>query len=109
MSLRARLMAGMAVVAFVLVFAAVVITRTTQTYLVDRLDAQLDDAVIPARAFDFTRRIAAPASGSSNFQSLNALYIAHVQNGELTVLAAPEDASGDPVLLRISAAQAVKT
>ena len=109
MSLRARLMAGMAVVAFVLVFAAVVITRTTQTYLIDRLDAQLDDAVIPARAFDFTRRIPPSESGGgSTIQPLSAFYIAHVEDGELTVLAAPEDASGNPVLLRISAARAVK-
>lgn len=109
MSLRARLMAGMAVVAFVLIFAAVVITRTTETYLVDRLDTQLADAGIPARAFDFARRF--PQSGSSNgssFQSLNALYIAHVEGGELTVLNAPQDSSGDAVLPRISAARAVK-
>ena len=79
MSLRARLMAGMAVVAFVLVFAAVVITRTTQAYLVDRLDAQLTDAVIPARALDSARRFPVPTpSNGSSLQSLNALYVARV-------------------------------
>jgi two-component system OmpR family sensor kinase len=108
-SLRSRLIAGMAVVAFVLIFAAVVITRSTDTYLVNRLDAQLDDAIVPARAFDLSRPLpASKPSGPPSFQSLNALYIAHVRNGELTVLAAPQDRSGAPVLLRISAARAVE-
>jgi two-component system, OmpR family, sensor kinase len=41
MSLRSRLLAGMAVVAIVLIGAALVITRTTHSALVDRVDAQL--------------------------------------------------------------------
>jgi two-component system OmpR family sensor kinase len=44
MSLRTRLLAGMAVVAIVLVGAAVVITNTTRTSLIDRIDAQLATA-----------------------------------------------------------------
>ena len=41
MSLRARLLVGMGVVGVVLVVAAVVITRSTESYLVDRVDVQL--------------------------------------------------------------------
>ncbi len=44
MSLRGRLLVGLGVVAAVLVLAAVVITRTTETYLIDRIDAQLSAA-----------------------------------------------------------------
>jgi two-component system OmpR family sensor kinase len=52
MSLRSRLLAGMAVVAIVLIGAALVITSTTRTSLVDRVDAQLTSAVIsPQRGF----------------------------------------------------------
>jgi two-component system OmpR family sensor kinase len=108
MSLRARLMAGMAVVAFVLVFAAVVITRTTQAYLVDRLDAQLTDAVIPARALDSARRFPVPTpSNGSSLQSLNALYVARVAGDKVTVLSVPRTVSGKLPLPRLSAARAV--
>ena len=41
MSLRARLIAGMAVVSFVLVAVAFIIARTTEANLVDRVDQQL--------------------------------------------------------------------
>src|SRR3954452_14706713 len=41
MSLRARLLARMVVVSFVLIAAAVIIARTTQSNLVDRVDQQL--------------------------------------------------------------------
>ena len=44
MSLRARLLAGMAVVSFVLVAVAVIIARTTEANLVDRVDEQLASA-----------------------------------------------------------------
>lgn len=47
MSLRARLLTGMAVVALVLTFAAVFVTRTTQQHLVAQVDAQLQRAVVP--------------------------------------------------------------
>ena len=43
-SLRARLLAGMVVVSFVLVAAAVIVARTTQANLVDRVDQQLVSA-----------------------------------------------------------------
>jgi two-component system OmpR family sensor kinase len=49
MSLRSRLLAGMAVVAIVLVGASVLITRTTHSALVERIDDQLTSAVISPR------------------------------------------------------------
>ena len=50
MSLRARLLTGMAVVAVVLVTAAVFIARTTESHLLDQIDAQLEGARLPQRA-----------------------------------------------------------
>ncbi|MDT7582183.1 MAG: hypothetical protein QOK35_3447, partial [Pseudonocardiales bacterium] len=44
MSLKARLIAGMAVVSFVLVAVAFIIARTTEANLVDRVDQQLVQA-----------------------------------------------------------------
>ena len=41
MSFRVRLLAGMAVVSFVLVAAAVIVARTTEANLIDRVDQQL--------------------------------------------------------------------
>jgi two-component system OmpR family sensor kinase len=46
-SLRARLLAGMVVIAVVLGVAAVAITRTTERHLVDQIDAQLARAQVP--------------------------------------------------------------
>ena len=43
MSLRARLLLGMALIAVVLTVAAVAIARTTRANLVDQVDAQLRD------------------------------------------------------------------
>jgi hypothetical protein len=43
-SLRARLIAGMVVVSFVLVAVAFIIARTTEANLVDRVDQQLVEA-----------------------------------------------------------------
>ncbi|MBA3984731.1 MAG: hypothetical protein H0X61_14540, partial [Acidimicrobiia bacterium] len=41
MSLRARLVVAMAVIAFVLMGAAVAVTRATRANLIDRVDEQL--------------------------------------------------------------------
>ena len=47
MTLRARLLTGMAAIAVVLAIAAVFITRTTEQHLVAQVDAQLERAEIP--------------------------------------------------------------
>jgi two-component system OmpR family sensor kinase len=49
MSLRGRLLVGMGVIALVLVVASVFITRNTESYLIERVDAQLTSAVPPLR------------------------------------------------------------
>ena len=67
MSLRARLLAGMVVVSFVLVTAAVIVARTTQANLVDRVDQQL------ASAGPFTAAV--PVGGPTQF------YAAEISNG----------------------------
>ena len=70
MSLRARLLVGMAVVGVVLVVAAVVITRSTESYLVERVDAQLAAArssVGRLRARRTARRRRTPAEPGNTF------------------------------------------
>jgi two-component system OmpR family sensor kinase len=47
MTLRARLLTGMAAIAIVLAVAAVFITRTTEQHLVAQVDAQLERAQLP--------------------------------------------------------------
>jgi two-component system OmpR family sensor kinase len=62
MSLRSRLLAGMAVVAIVLVGASVLITRTTHSALVERIDEQLTSAVISPR-----EGFGGPGGGSDSY------------------------------------------
>jgi two-component system OmpR family sensor kinase len=76
MSLRARLLAGMVVVSFVLVAAAVIIARTTQSNLVDRVDQQLASASV---AFG-----PGVSTGPTN------LYGAVIDNGSFAVAPRPE-------------------
>jgi two-component system OmpR family sensor kinase len=65
MTLRARLLTGMAAIAVVLAVAAVFITRTTEQHLVDQVDAQLERAQVPPRDPD------GPVSG----ERLSSLYV----------------------------------
>lgn len=53
MSLRARVLAGAAVIALVLALTSVVIGRVTEAHLLDQVDEQLARAHRPARAFDW--------------------------------------------------------
>jgi two-component system OmpR family sensor kinase len=91
-SLRARLLVGMAVVGVVLVVAAVVITRTTESYLVQRVDAQLAAA---RGGFD---RGGGPPGGAPDDHAggyLNSVYLGYVNGDKITTLARPafEDAN----------------
>jgi two-component system OmpR family sensor kinase len=52
MTLRARLLAGTALIGLVLAVAAVAITRTTEAHLLDQVDARLRSARGPLRSFD---------------------------------------------------------
>lgn len=85
MSLRTRLLVGMAVVAVVLVAASVAITRTTRDHLVGQVDDQLRSVGPPGR-------IVPPPAGSSDegdTQGLSQLFFAVVQNGVLRTQLSP--------------------
>ena len=75
MSLRARLLVGMGVVGVVLVVAAFVITRSTESFLVERVDAQLAAALPSVQGGGFER--GGPGDGGGGPRpggSLNTLY-----------------------------------
>jgi two-component system OmpR family sensor kinase len=79
MTLRARLLTGMAAIAIVLAVAAVFITRTTEQHLVDQVDAQLERADVP--------RPRGPRSDDGD--RLSSVYVGYFANGELVTLAEP--------------------
>ena len=74
MSLRARLLTGMAVIAVVLVAAGVFIARTTERHLVDQVDAQLERADIPR----------SPRSGPGN-ERFSSLYVGYFDENDQLV------------------------
>ena len=97
MSLRARLVAGMVVVSFVLVAAAVIIARTTESNLVDRVDAQL--ASVPPGQIAF-------ATGPSQ------LYGAQIRDGAVAVRLRPTvgaNVAGTPAFTVAEAVRGVRT
>lgn len=89
MSLRARLLVGMGVVALVLVGAAVVIARTTEAHLIDQVDVQLRDAGPPARAFGPGDRRVAPdrvgPGAGPEAGHLSSLYVGYVAGDDTIV------------------------
>ncbi len=96
MSLRSRLLAGMVVVSFVLAAAAVIIARTTEANLVDRVDQQLEPVAM--QVLRSNGGFSAPISPSSGAPPTQ-LYGALVVNGELTWVFTPNVATnggGDP-------------
>jgi two-component system OmpR family sensor kinase len=108
MSLRARLLVGMAVVGVVLVVAAVVITRTTESYLVERVDAQLAAAQPSVQGGGFEPHGGGPGDGGVRpGGSLNTLYLGVVQDGTVQTIATPAFADPDAPVPAIDADQAV--
>jgi two-component system OmpR family sensor kinase len=111
MSLRARLLVGMAVVGVVLVVAAFVITRTTESYLIQRVDAQLVAAQPNLRGIGADRGrypggvvnpgTQAPLGGT-------ALYTGTVTDGAVTFDGAPFYADADEPVPAVDADQAVE-
>jgi two-component system OmpR family sensor kinase len=86
MTLRARLLAGMAVVSIVLVVAVVIVARETESNLVDRVDQQLEAALVPiSRAGG---GFGAP-DGPPRSNAPTALYGARIVDGRLSVLFTP--------------------
>jgi two-component system OmpR family sensor kinase len=97
MTLRARLLTGMAAIAIVLAVAAVFITRTTEQHLVDQVDAQLERADVP--------RPRGPRTDDGD--RLSSVYVGYFSDGELVTLAEPNlRGAGDPAPPAITLAQA---
>jgi two-component system OmpR family sensor kinase len=107
MSLRARLLAGMAVVSFVLVAAAYIVARTTQSNLVDRVDQQLVQArtqLPPGSAFGET---APSGGGTTAFVGPTSVYGYRVVGGDLALLVRPNIPTADSGAPVLSVAQVV--
>ncbi|HEY5011593.1 MAG TPA: histidine kinase dimerization/phospho-acceptor domain-containing protein, partial [Acidimicrobiia bacterium] len=97
MSVRSRLLASMAVVAIVLIGAAVLVTSTTRSALLDRADAQLTSAGVPLgdRPFDSDS-----GAGPPHFSNL---YVATVSTtGVVTTYFTPDFADKGRPLPKIS-------
>ena len=94
------LLVGMAVVGVVLVGAAVVITRSTESYLVERVDAQLAAAQPSVEGGGFEQH-GGPPDGGGGLRpggNLNTLYIGIVEGDTVRTVATPAFAdSGAPV------------
>ncbi len=102
MSLRARLLAGMAVVSFVLVAVAFIIARTTEANLVDRVDQQLVSAL----------PVVSPETGTGTAFGTPSMavgptpaYVVQVQHGEFSVLVRPNLTSGGSSAPALSVSQ----
>jgi two-component system OmpR family sensor kinase len=94
MSLRARLLAGMAVVSFVLVAVAYIIGHTTEANLVDRVDQQLASSaarVPPPGVVAYGTQDPATARPTP-------LYVAQIQNGQLSAVMQPNVNGENPGL-----------
>ncbi|MGQ0431905.1 MAG: sensor histidine kinase [Microthrixaceae bacterium] len=92
MSLRARVLLGMAVIAAVLAMSAIVITRSTRDHLTDQVDVQLRDARPQIRDLLGDRQPEAPGGPTPR---LSNLYVGIAQaSGVLTTLHAPDLRSG---------------
>ncbi|MEO7429489.1 MAG: histidine kinase dimerization/phospho-acceptor domain-containing protein, partial [Acidimicrobiales bacterium] len=107
MSLRARLLLGMAVIAAVLTLSAVVISTSTRRNLVDQVDAQLRDARPQLRGLVDGRGPAPNSDPGRPTPQLSNLYVGVVSpQGALTTLHAP-DLRGDAAPLPVVGADGV--
>ena len=109
MTLRSRVVAAVSLIAVALALVLVFVTRTTESNLVEQVDAQLEDAVAPVRNVDFgtalgRRGVLAGRRGPA----LSALYVARVDDGVLTTLVTPGLRSADLPLPDITAADATE-
>jgi two-component system OmpR family sensor kinase len=99
MSLRSRLLAGVAVVAIVLIGSALVITHTTRASLVDRVDAQLTSAHVQADGFD---------GGPGGPAFPNTFWAGTVSStGKVTTILTPNVGDSSPSLPRVTAKTAL--
>jgi two-component system OmpR family sensor kinase len=94
MSLRARLLAGMAVVAVVLVVVAVIIARTTESNLVHRVDQQLLSAGTTTLGGPFGGTVGGPSTAVGP----TPVWVWQIANGEISVLIRPNVAADNGAL-----------
>jgi two-component system OmpR family sensor kinase len=110
-SLRARVLLGLAVIAAVLVIAASVITRTTEAYLVAQVDDQLRGIGTPFRGGDFDddgRSGLPPVLPDQSQQRLSPLYVGYVAaDGTVQARQTPNLVAEDVPLPEISAEEAL--
>ena len=107
-TLRARVLIGLAVVAVVLVAAAVLVSRTTEAYLIDQVDEQLTSVAgrFPAgpRAFPPSEGFPSPDDAtirppSGEPQQLSPLYVGFLSDeGEIVTVFAPNLVDDDAPL-----------
>ncbi|MFZ6004350.1 MAG: sensor histidine kinase [Actinomycetota bacterium] len=109
MSLRARLLLGMAVLAAVLALSAVAITRTTRDHLVEQVDTQLREASPQLRSLIGQQGPDGPGAPTDEpTPRLSNLYVGVITRlGELTTLHAP-DLQGDAAPLPVVTAADVE-
>ena len=103
MSLRARLLAGMLVVSFVLVAVAFIVARTTEANLVDRVDQQLVQAgsQLPPPDVAFGGGIPVALAGPTS------VYAWRIENGVIRVLQQPNVTTGGGAGPKIKVATAM--
>jgi len=104
-SLRARVLAGIAVVGVVLVLVLVAITRTTEDKLLRQVDQQLADALGSGRRFDLPFGGPVPPVGDDP-RRLTSFYVAWVRDGDVQTLLVPNVGDDEPLPL-IDADEAV--
>ena len=108
MSLRYRVLLGLTVIAVVLVVAASVIARTTETYLVDQVDDQLTALAIPQREM-FGNGGRPPPDDPGGFpERLSPLYAGYVANGTVVTYQEPNFPNETTSLPVIDATQATE-
>ncbi|HET6950594.1 MAG TPA: HAMP domain-containing sensor histidine kinase [Acidimicrobiales bacterium] len=106
MSLRARVLAGLALVAVVLAIVLAVLTRTTEANLVDQVDAQLADAVGPVRGFGPDHDRDGPPEEEGD-HAPTPLYVGQVDGDLVRTVVTPDLSGENPPLPQISAGRAL--
>ena len=97
MSLRARLLVGIGFVALVLVVVAFVVPRITRAYLVDQVDAQLEQAVTSGRLYH------GGPPGPPDGGPPSSLYVGVVDGTGLDTVYMPNVFAEDPPVPKVSA------
>jgi two-component system OmpR family sensor kinase len=104
-TLRARILAGVALILVVLVLAMVVITRSTATNLMDQVDAQLASAINPVRGYEFG--LPGVQRGGPGRSRLSSVYLGQVIGDRVRTVAVPDLRSDEQPLPELTAQEAV--